>query len=357
MELLSTVTNDYTVVWKELYDSLIFIGIASACTTEALTQVIECAGSAMVMVVGMDEIIAQRNIERLKRELRVCSPVIDRLLDCLDFGDANTNQSTISISGMVKTILTPENHLIKIVLDTFTECIDSMYSCVLIHGKLAVATDSWWTLHPTEIKLLSLLASAEGSSTTSKDTPVFLPFKSPKAAFRFVTCSLLPDVQVCCLCGPEQQLEEIENSAAYCFKSTMEILGSAVQCHPRNFPATIQLDAGILGVLLINVECRKYMMSKNPQPKRIVNGSHRLDILRTFYYQAVLDVLLSLREDVESTVVKETYWCSEYHKCYALKQHGNVLCVLYNANVPTMVMRSLTRATLKVFMAEKQFCW
>lgn len=58
------------------------------------------------------------------------------------------------------------------------ELVDSVYCCLLIHGKISVATESWWNLNPSELKLLSLLATAENTST-SKDIPVFLPIRSP----------------------------------------------------------------------------------------------------------------------------------------------------------------------------------
>lgn len=69
-------------------------------------------------------------------------------------------------------------------LDSYTECVDSVYSCVLIHGKLAVATESWWSLHADEIKLLALLATVDNS--TSKDILVFLPYKSPNVSPYYV---------------------------------------------------------------------------------------------------------------------------------------------------------------------------
>lgn len=69
----------------------------------------------------------------------------------------------------------------QIVLNSFAECVDSMYACVLIHGKICVATESWWTLSPNERKLLSILGSAEHDST-AKDCPVFLPQKSQNAS-------------------------------------------------------------------------------------------------------------------------------------------------------------------------------
>lgn len=68
-----------------------------------------------------------------------------------------------------------------------------MYSCVLIHGKIAAATENWWTLHPEEIKLLSLLAITENTGA-SKDVPIFLPHKSPnvrKLFFRVHVISVI----------------------------------------------------------------------------------------------------------------------------------------------------------------------
>lgn len=55
---------------------------------------------------------------------------------------------------------------------------DSIYGCILIHGCLAVATEGWWSLNPIERKLLIIAVTAEGVCTT-RDIPVFLPYKSP----------------------------------------------------------------------------------------------------------------------------------------------------------------------------------
>lgn len=53
-----------------------------------------------------------------------------------------------------------------------------MFGCILICERIAVATQSWWSLHPVEMQLLSILATSE-STSNSKDIPVYLPFKSP----------------------------------------------------------------------------------------------------------------------------------------------------------------------------------
>lgn len=54
---------------------------------------------------------------------------------------------------------------------------------------------------------------------------------------------------------------------------------------------------------------------------------------------------------------KETYWCSEYYKCHALKEKDNILCILYTYSVPIYTIRMITRKTMKMFMSDKQMCW
>ncbi|KAG5877686.1 hypothetical protein JTB14_003841 [Gonioctena quinquepunctata] len=245
IEILETLTDDYAVSWREFEESIVMIGIASGCSVDVLNQLLEEVFNTMVLIVGIKELKLQRNIERLKRELRVCFPMIDRLLDSLDCGDSSNKHSS-DIVGFVETILCPENHLIQIVLDSFTECLDSMFSCVLVSGKVAAATESWWSLHPVEIRLLGLLATSENGAE-SRDIPVFLPYKSPTVAFRFVSCTLVPEVQLCCLCGPTPVLSEIEHYVTQCFKNSTDILNAAVQCVPRNFPEACSIDGSILG--------------------------------------------------------------------------------------------------------------
>ncbi|KAJ8926420.1 hypothetical protein NQ314_021208 [Rhamnusium bicolor] len=275
IDVLNSLTDDYSVAWKQFADSVVIIGIASGCSLEVLNKLLESAFNAVVLIVGIDEIKTQRNIERLKRELRICYPLVDRLLDSLDCGDSSNKHSS-DLAGFVETILCPENHLIQIVLDSFTECVDSMFSCVLISGKIAAATESWWSLHPDEIRLLSLLAALENTAN-SKDIPSFYHTKAHR-------------------------------------------------------------------LLLVNTASGKYMISKHPQQnssKKSTSSSHRLDILRSFFYRAVMNYLIpttygkikpdnfnplgensTLKDKLSSddfNVGTETYWCSEYHKCHAAR--------------------------------------
>ncbi|KAF5281950.1 hypothetical protein FQA39_LY00474 [Lamprigera yunnana] len=386
VQLLNSLMDDYCTVWKEFHDSIVLIGISSGCTIHVLSKLLDSAFNAMVLTVGIEKIKTQRNIERLKRDLRLCYPVIDRLMDSLDYGGP-TNKYSSDLVNMTETILCNENHLLQCALESYTECVDSEYSCILIHGKIAVATESWWSLDPDEIKLLSLVATVDNSSS-SKDVPVFLPYRSPNVAYRFVACILIPHVQVCCLCGPTPSIKDIEYSALQCFKSTLELFEAALQCHPRNIPNSLLLEAGVLGILLINAKQGKYVISRNPSVtsiKNTSNVSHRVDILRTFYYQSILSLLSNETEESKSlnksslsisidkskkndkyvkptkkdivTNIKETYWCSEYHKCHALISDSNILCVLYTSTIPSHTARLITAESLKLLTMDKQLCW
>lgn len=54
-----------------LFFSVVLIGVAGGSTTLVLLKLLESIFHSMVLIIGIDEIKQQRNIERLKRELRV----------------------------------------------------------------------------------------------------------------------------------------------------------------------------------------------------------------------------------------------------------------------------------------------
>ena len=58
------------------------------------------------------------------------------------------------------------------------ESVDSTYGCVLLRGQILTATKNWWGLHPDETVLITNYLLSEIPAVL-KDTPVFLPVKSP----------------------------------------------------------------------------------------------------------------------------------------------------------------------------------
>lgn len=285
ISLLSTDLPDMTVMWKEFEQCIILIAIASGVTKYILDKFLDTTFGAMVLFTGIDEIKNSKNIERLKKDMRLCTSIIDNLMDCLDIGDKISTKT--NIVNMTECIISSENILLQTCLEGFMEYLDSIYGCILVHGCVAAATDGWWSLDPVERKLLTIAITSESICTTY-DIPVFLPCKSPNVAFRLVSITLINHVQVLALCGPNPELTEIERFAVQCWKSNMDVLCTVEQCYPRNLPASVSLDNETLGFLLVNYKVEKFILGRNLQcEKNRVTGSHRLDILRTFYHQAV----------------------------------------------------------------------
>ncbi|XP_003492221.1 protein fuzzy homolog isoform X1 [Bombus vosnesenskii] len=362
IKLLNTNLPDTTIMWKEFEQSITLIVIASGTTKSVLDKFLNAVFGAMILFVGIEELKNTKNIEKLKKDMRLCSPIVDSLLQCLDVGDGICSKT--DIINMTECIMCQENNLFQTCLEGYMECLDSIYGCILVHGCLAVATEGWWNLSPIERKLLITAVNTEDTYST-RDIPVFLPYKSPNVAFRLVSITLINQVEVLALCGPNPSLSEIERFAIQCWKNSIDALHNAEQCYPRNLPTSVNLDSETLGFLLANYKVQKFILGKNMQyAKNRVSGSHRLDILRTFYHQAVETYILSSESECDTTDdnwkfvgVKETYLCSEYHKCYAVKHGDHILCILCASTVPTHTVRLVCQKILKTLLIDKQGCW
>ncbi|KAJ9583086.1 hypothetical protein L9F63_022575 [Diploptera punctata] len=371
--LKNTSTQETTVVWRVKEESVTLIAAACGASEMLLDQLLTSVFNAMIMAVGIEELKSPRNADRLKRDLRICYPILDRLLESADTTSSDRAVTCSDLLGLVEVMLCQENHILQNLLDAWAECVDSLYAFLMIRGRVAVATPSWWSLHSEEKKLLALLVLQDGTCTAS-DIPVFLPCKSPAVPFRLVVCMLMAGVQVCALCGPSPTLTEVEHASLQCWKGAVDVLRAAEQCHPRNFSSSIQLDTGVMGLLLVDRQTGKFLLSRNQKTDagkkeaRSLSGAHRIDVLRTFYHQVAATFMNyysseTSTEETESTekstmsIAQETYWCSEYHKCHALCHGSTLLCVLYASAVPIHTMRLITRRTLKFLTSDKQLCW
>lgn len=272
-----------------------------------------------------------------------CYPIVDKLIENIDSDLLKFSDCIIPSQGT--DILQR--------LNEFSEQVGSPFCCVVVsRQKIVAGTDGWWDLNVIDRKLL--LTTLSASNALQLDVPVYLPKKSPNIAYRFVSIPICQMISVCVVCGAEPTFVDAMNLAQHLWRNDLELLRNAELCYPRNFSANLpQFDAGILGILLINKTHKKYVMSRNLQAavgnKRVINagGHHRLDILRTFFHQAVdvIDKFLNLRPngpkmvEVNSAKALESYWCSEYHKCHSYALNDNLICVLYVAAIPTHTMR------------------
>ncbi|XP_055705067.1 protein fuzzy homolog [Phlebotomus papatasi] len=344
--LRSTSWEDGLLVWEEFADTFLIIGFGRGVGEKVLRKLINSTYSALVFTVGLPELQNFLSVERLKRELLPCLGIIDHLIESAD----------CELIGFTDCILCPQNATILEKLGEFCDQFGSAYACLMIRQRIAAATEGWWDLDVGDRQLLSTLIAT--SSSLQKDTPVFLPQKSPSIAYRLVSIPILQNINMCLLCGAEPPYRDIEVLTHQIWRTELKTLELAEQCFPRNFPNNLELDPGILGILLINRPMAKYVISRNIQQsstgKRTVSGTHRLDILRTFFHQAV-----DMIEDYIGNLAthSESYWCSDYHKCHALIQDQNLICILYVAAIPTHTMRLITQKTLEAIVASKDTFW
>ena len=243
--------------------------------------------------------IALRNIDRVKRELRASFGVIDCLLNGLQPSEKTPLFS--DLIGAVDVLVCSEAGTITNYLENFTESVDSTYGCVLAGGKLVAATANWWSLHPDELCLLSLYIWTEQRATLS-DTPIFLPVKSPTVPFRLVVYELQAGLQICVLCGPQPSLADLERMIVKQWRPASSLLPAIHSSLPRGLPANLALDRSILGLLLVNTEKNRVLACMSPhqaaapnhqKDSRSLSLARKLDIARTFYRTVVGAVLPS----------------------------------------------------------------
>lgn len=60
--------------------SLVIIGLASGCSIDVLNRLLQLVYDAVVLIAGINELQTQRNIERLKRELRVSQSLMKSVI-------------------------------------------------------------------------------------------------------------------------------------------------------------------------------------------------------------------------------------------------------------------------------------
>ncbi|XP_014363492.2 protein fuzzy homolog isoform X2 [Papilio machaon] len=330
-----------------------------------LELLLACIHDVMVFCVGKKELENLKNIDQLKRDLRQCYPILDYLLESLD---PNSVPSMTLVLDLTQSILCSQAQHLQQVLDTYAERVTGRWACLSIHGHLVATSSDFYELDPRESRLLLLLAAAQDGAPL-RDTLVYLPYMSPDVAFRAVTCKLLADVYVLVVCGATPALSQIDEIVLQCWEGYAQIIKEAKLVHPRNFPGSITFEPCVLGILLININRRRCVFSRHlqlsNQKGRGMSGSHRMDILRTFYVTSARDLApeLNFREildkdsDESLGKITETYWSSEYHKCHAQRSTNLLCCVLYAPTIPTHTMRLLTSQMLQEFLTNKDIHW
>lgn len=371
------------VVWRVFQDSVMLIvvcrgergGAGSRSREEEvfLQRLLENVWNCMVLVLGQDELGNVRNVERLKKDLRSCFSLIDQLLEDGQEGVFG------NLTHCADSLLPPDPGLLQEAVDGFAKSADSEFGCLIVHGRIAAATEKWWRLAPQEVVLLSaLIRSLAGSGTSSCDYPVFLPRGSPNVAHRLLRFQLLPGADVCILCGPTPSLHRAETRLVVPFWAPlMETLRACLAVGQRCLPASVSLRPDVMAVLLINRETRRSVTcvqsnlqtSDPPLPSR----QRCWELLKLFYSFSVTryfpqeDTLCVVPEDKDQRSNTEDFVLSFSHnplqcylvteecKSFGLQTPQHQLFLLTPLSVPTFALQTLASQTLSDIVSATGF--
>ncbi|KAM4652626.1 protein fuzzy homolog isoform 2-T2 [Discoglossus pictus] len=370
--LTSTCTENTRVVWRAFHDSinLIVMSSESGASDLSLNRLLENVFSAMVLVIGLEDLVNVKNVERLKKDLRACYRLIDSfLMETEKMGD---------LTQCVDCVITPDIAILQECLDSFTQAAESNFGCLMAGGKVVVATEKWWRLASQEVMLLGWLVSTLAPHS-SRDYPVYLPQGSPTVPHRLLTFQLVHGVDVCILCGPSPSLHKVETELVERFwKPVLDPLKFSSRIQQRSFPASVSLHHGILGILLINRDLNKslYTVQAHPEeemhkPELKLTLAQRRLALRSFYTLVIsryfpLDRVdgkdgqnnVQYEETFQTGFSHSAHHCytvSSTHKCYGMKSELHLLLLLFKPEVPTFSMRSIANKTMQVFLKDFTF--
>lgn len=361
------------VVWRVFQDSVMLIAVAGggpggACRSKEeevrLQRLLENVWNCMVLVLGQDELANVRNVERLKKDLRSCFSLIDQLLEEKQGGILG------HLTHCADALLPPNPTLLQEAVDGFAQSADSEFGCLIVHGRIAAATEKWWRLAPQEVVLLSaLMRSLSASGSVSCDYPVFLPQGSPTVAHRLLRFQLLPGADVCVLCGPTPSLHRAESGLVVRFWAPL--VGTLRDClavGERCLPGSVSLRPDVLALLLINRETRRSVSCVRAShllgDPALPSESRCWELLRLFFIFSVTHYFTqeetlsvspedtSQRSKTEDFVLGfshqplQCYLVTEECKSYGLQTPQHQLFLLIPLSVPTFALRTVASQTL-----------
>ncbi|XP_068785403.1 protein fuzzy homolog isoform X1 [Struthio camelus] len=265
------------VAWRGYHDSVTLIALSSepGASEAALGRLLDAVFSAMVLVLGLEELVPVRNVERLKRDLRGCFGLIDRLLGPGEHPGvlAGCLESAVPPPG-------PPRDALQERLERFAGAAGTGLGCLLGGGgRVLLATPPWWALPPPDGALLAWLLGG-APSPGARDLPLYLPHGSPTVPHRLLVLELVPGVVVALLCGPSPSLQHVRTQLLPQFWApAVEQLRGCARPPPAPLPP------GVLAYLLIDLKQRRSRSGVTPGGAQggLLPPRRRGAALRRFY--------------------------------------------------------------------------
>ncbi|MEE6482648.1 hypothetical protein FKM82_013308 [Ascaphus truei] len=124
--LTSTCTENTRVVWRAFHDSinLIVMSSESSASDFSLNRLLENVFSAMVLVIGLEDLVNIKNVERLKKDLRACYRLIDSFL--------MENEKMGDLTQCVDCIIAQDGAILQLVERFWKPVLDPIKSCLRV---------------------------------------------------------------------------------------------------------------------------------------------------------------------------------------------------------------------------------
>ncbi|XP_037960383.1 protein fuzzy homolog [Teleopsis dalmanni] len=347
--LQTTYTEDWIYVWRDFQNVITIIVCGRDMSENALQYLSELVFSAFALFISQDELAHPALLERMKKEAKNYMPIVDAALE------ANNTQ----ILGYTNCVLATENAALLQRLNDFSNQCGSLFCSLTVGQNIIVGTEGWWDLDPIDRELLLLLLNS--SSTMQNDVPVYLPKKSPNVAYRFVSIPIAPNCVLCVICGAEPSYRELHTMAQNMFRTETTLLQNVDRCVARSIPDTIEVDANIVAILLVNTNTHKCVFTRNLHQhaaSKRTGGGQRFDILKKFFEQTLeSEAFLENGATLQPKIMEQTM-CSDYHKCYAQSDEmRNIIFILFVSSVPTHLMKFIAQKVFTAIMQDKTVCW
>ena len=114
------------------------------------------------------------------------------------------------LTSSIDTLIIDETSQFQAVLDESCRQVDTSLGCLMFNGHVIVASPAWWELNSNETYLISLLCMTLNDST-SRDIPIYLPYKSPNVALRLLTYNLTSSNITCIfICEEKPSIDAVE---------------------------------------------------------------------------------------------------------------------------------------------------
>jgi len=343
-----TKTENSQVFWKEYAQiKLIIVLFDTKCTKKSLQCILDNIYNCLIMCCGENEFKTITNIEKLKRKVKLAFPLIATYV--------TPNALIGNITQMTDIVLTQNANLLLQYLNAFTDECESEFACLLVHGKVVVATDQFWELQAIETFLI--LCINQTLHSTSCDIPIYLPNGSPTIPHRLVIIKLIENIHVALVCGPQPSLQAI--TSKYVKKYWGNITSALQTClssYPRDIPSDIRLDDNVLSYILLYTREGKCLSSFYPHGNMtgadqdyMSNVNKRKEALIGFYRTSSEDFS---SEELPHKVLQR-YSCTNKYKCFALQTSSHEIYVLFKIDIATYIMKSITKQVMKQLLRDR----